>query len=1208
MRIRRLDIVGFKSFMDKTVIAFDEGVTGVVGPNGCGKSNVADSIRWVLGEQSARHLRGRSMEDVIFNGSESKPPLSMAEVMLTFTNDRPSELPPAYQGFGEITVGRRLFRSGESEYLVNGVQARLMDVNDIFFGSGVGRTAYSIIEQGRIGQIVSARPEDRRAIIEEAAGITKYKRRREAAERKLEATQANLLRVADIVQELGKQLESLNRQARKAEKYKALRGKIRELELRTAAARYLELTALRRAAEERHAALKAEDTELSARLAELDARLEADRARAEESEQRLGELGEKEHGLESQARVSEVSVDAAARELEQIAERTKAQAAEVEGLKGQAEALARERETLLKQRDDLQSLVSTDEGRLGEAETALRDAGREQGELQAEADRARAAAAAAASEATSHKSQLAHVERQRQDLKTRIERNRAEADELARRAGELDSARARHVESLGQTRQLKLHLDEQRGAQEELLERTRAEFIQNEAKLITLREELAEKRSRLQSLLEIVRNYEGYGRGVRSLMTRAGQGEGHDHGIFGLVADVVSAPADYENAVEAVLGERLQYVIVESHSQGVEAIDYLKTAAEGRASLIPMGRLRDANGAEIGPDGGVSAGTEPERAHPGIVARCLDVVQVDPSYEKVARFLLGDALIVRDLPSALEIWQQSGHPRTYVTLDGEVLDPYGVVTGGPLEGEGHGALQRRREVQELEETVRGFEAEFSLAQERHRTLQARLLQLEAALKNLDKDGREKELALLDQEKDLARVGEELVRVADRTAALEVERTNLEGSVAALGREEEEHRVAGATAEAEQARCEERARDAVARLELTKVRGDVLTAELMNLKVKVAADAERREGIGAALKRIDDARREVDERRGRLFAALSEANARAAELRGRVEGTRIDLGRLNEDLAAVRAELSSAREAHEKLVEGTRAREAEVRDLRARGEGVRETSSEAALTAREQALELAHLEDQTRERCQAELRWEVSRFHLERPPGEEERQELEELKAQAERMGAINLTAIEEYDDLKQRHEFLGAQRGDLERSVADLQSAIVKINRASRDRFQETFDRVNEKFQAVFPRLFNGGRAGLVLTTPEGGGEHGVEIFAQPPGKKLQSVNLLSGGEKALTAVSLIFAIFLIKPTPFCLLDEVDAPLDDANVGRYNDMVKEMSKNSQFIVITHNKRTMEMVDTLYGVTMQEPGVSRLVSVRLSERTREVAAA
>jgi chromosome segregation protein len=1202
MRIRRLDIVGFKSFMDKTVVAFDEGVTGVVGPNGCGKSNVADAIRWVLGEQSARQLRGRSMEDVIFNGSESKAPLSMAEVMLTFENDRPSELPPAYQGFGEITVGRRLFRTGESEYIVNGVQARLLDVNDIFFGSGIGRTAYSIIEQGRIGQIVSARPEDRRAVIEEAAGITKYKRRREAAERKLEATQQNLLRVADIVQELGKQLESLNRQARKAEKYKALKAQIRELELKVAAARYLELTATRRAAEERQAVLKAEEAELTARLAELDQALETDRTATAESEARLGEIGAREHELASQVRVSEVSLEAAGRELQQIADRTQAQAAEVEALKTQAEALAAEREALQRQREDLSSLVATDEGRLTEAETSLKEAAREQGNLSGETERARAAAAAARTEAAAHRSQLAQIEKQRADLQARMERSRSEVDELSRKSGELDRARSEHVEKLGKTRQLMLRLDEQRGAQEELLERTRAEFIQNEAKLITLREELAEKRSRLQSLLEIVRNYEGYGRGVRSLMTRVGgPTEAQGRGVFGLVADVVSAPAEFENAVEALLGERLQYVIVESHAQGMEAIDYLKSAAEGRASLIPMSRLRDLSAASEG---------MPLPTHPGVVKPLLEVVSYDPAYEKVVRFLLADALVVRDLPSALEIWQEGAGQtaRTLVTLDGEVLDRHGVVTGGPLEGEGHGALQRRREVQELEETVRAFEAEFQLANERHRTLQARLLQLEAALKTLDKDGRDKELSLLEQEKDLARVGEELNRVSARSAELTAEGQQMTEALAALQREEEEHRLSAAAAEAEQSRAEERAKESLEWMEAWKARGDVLNAELMSIKVKAAADAERRQGIGAAMQRAEDARREVEERRARLFAALSEANARAAELRGRLDGTRVDVGRITEELGQVRTQLAEARAAHEALAVATRARDAEARTLRGQTEGLREALAETSLTGREQALELSHLEEQTRERCQAELKWEVARFHMEAPPTEEEREQLEDLKASAERMGSINLTAIEEYDELAHRHEFMSAQKTDLERSMADLKSAIVKINRASRERFQETFDRVNEKFQAVFPRLFNGGRAGLVLTNTEGDGEHGVEIFAQPPGKKLQSVNLLSGGEKALTAVALIFAIFLIKPTPFCLLDEVDAPLDEANVGRYNDMVKEMSRNSQFIIITHNKRTMEMVDTLYGVTMEEPGVSKLISVRLSERTRESAAA
>jgi chromosome segregation protein len=856
-----------------------------------------------------------------------------------------------------------------------------------------------------------------------------------------------------------------------------------------------------------------------------------------------------------------------------------------------------ERDAILRQRDELASLSGSDEARLAELESALRDVATEQAALAGQAETARSQAGEAHGRAAARRSALAQVERQRTDLQARLARLRAEIDELSARGASLDGARSAHVEKLGKTRQLKLHLEEQRGAQEGLLDRTRSEFIQNEARLITLREELSDRRARLQSLQEVMRNYEGYGRGVRSLMTRARAADGAENGVMGLVADVMTVPAEYENAVEAVLGERLQFVIVESHSQGVEAIDFLKSAAEGRASLIPLLRLRD----------GETAAATPDRSHPGFVAGCLDVVRFDPAYERLARFLLGDAAIVRDLSSALEIWQSGGGAGTLVTLDGEVLDPHGVVTGGPLEGEGHGALQRRREVQELIDTVRSFEADFSMAQERHRALQSRLLQLEAALKTIDRDNRDKDLSLLTQEKDLARLGDELERVTGRVGQLEVERGSMEDALSGLSREEESHQVEAAAAEADRARHEERAREAAGRLDDRMKRAESLQAEVLAVKVKVASERERRDGIGESLRRVEEAQGAAEERRERLYGALSEGNARASDLRDRMEGARGDGSRLAEELVRVREVLLAERAAHQDAVAKARAADSEARELRKRAEAITQAAGDAALTAREQALELSHLEEQIRERCQADLRDELLRFHAERPPGETERRRLEDLKSQADRMGAINLTAIEEYDDLARRHAFLSEQKGDLESSLSDLQKAIGKINRASRERFRETFDRVNEKFQQVFPRLFNGGRAGLVLTEDGDEQQGGVEIFAQPPGKKLQNINLLSGGEKALTAVSLIFAIYLIKPSPFCLLDEVDAPLDDANVGRYNELVKEMAKASQFILITHNKRTMETVDTLYGVTMEEPGVSKLVSVRLSGSSRSAAA-
>ncbi|HYQ81610.1 MAG TPA: chromosome segregation protein SMC, partial [Anaeromyxobacteraceae bacterium] len=695
------------------------------------------------------------------------------------------------------------------------------------------------------------------------------------------------------------------------------------------ASRYLELSAQRRAAEERLAQARAEEAEVSARLAELEAQADRDRAGRDEGERQLQDLGAREHDLASRSRVAAVSAESAERELAETGERARSQAAEVEALKAQEEALAREGEGLLRQRHDLETLGGSDEARLSETSAALSELGAAEAGLLAEAEAARGGASEALSRAAERRTGLQEVERRRGEAAARLDRVRRELDDLSARSAALDGTRSAQVEKLGRTRQLRLHLEAERGAQEEILERTRSEFIQNEARLIQVREELSDRRARLESLREVLRNYEGHGRGVRSLMTRAGQGDpAGERGIFGLVADVVSAPPEYETAVEAVLGERLQYVIVESHARGVEAIDWLKSAAEGRASLIPLERLR---GGEASPD--------PDRGHPGFVATCLEVVRHDPAYERVVRFLLGDAVIVRDLRSALDLWQSDPVRRTLVTLDGEVLDPWGVVTGGPLEGEGHGALQRRREVQELEQTVRGFEAQFALAQDRHRTLQSRTAQLEAALRNLDKDGREKDQLLLDQEKDLARLGADLETVGARAAGLERERAELEEARESLSREEEAHRLEAAAAEAEQARQEERAREAGARLAELRRRGEGLQAELLNLKVKVAAEGERREAIGGALDRLEASRAEVVERRQRLYGSLSASNGRAAELGERLSALSAERAQLEAELGRAREALAAARAAHEALLSAGGAREAQARELRRRAEAL-----------------------------------------------------------------------------------------------------------------------------------------------------------------------------------------------------------------------------------------------------------------------------
>lgn len=1197
MRIKRLDICGFKSFMDKMTFQFDDRITGVVGPNGCGKSNVVDAIRWVMGEQSAKHLRGRAMEDVIFNGSENKPPLSMAEVTITFYNDNPSLLPAQYQGFPEISVTRRLFRNGESEYLINKTPCRLLDVTELFLGTGVGTKAYSIIEQGRIGLIVSAKPEDRRALIEEAAGITRYKARRKAAERKMEHTEQNLLRVTDIVNELGKRLESLNRQAKKAEKYRRLKGEMREIELHVASHKFLELNALMTQARAAMEGLSGEEKELAEKVLNAEAEIESLRAKLIEDERNLQSLNEQVHQLDNELKVGAANLEAWGREAEEQGRRhdeAKRELAELEAatanLGAEKEKLEADRAALLGGDRELDRLTRVQKEyealRLEEELTAHR------------LDEERSALVTALSRMAASKSHLENLVRQKADLEQRIQRVEAERDELQARAGELERLRKENMEKLGNSRQLKLDLEARRAGEEEALERSRREFMEHEAKLIALREELVDRRSRLNSLKEIEKNYEGYGRGVRAVMLKAGrtgssQGA-KDEGILGLVSDLVRAPEEIEQAIEAVLGERLQSIVVAGTKQALDAISFLKMAREGRGQFLPL-ELKVSESVPV--DGSIL----------GVVGCAADLVKYDEKYAQIVRHLLGNVVVVRDLDAAVA-YSRTGKPHTVVTLDGEVIEPSGALSGGAMEGPGVGALQKKREIGELAEQVASVESALQVEQEMHRRLAERIAQIEGSLKGLARDSHSEDLSVVEQEKDLHKISEDIAHVRERLEKLAVEEDGLKRALASVIAEESSSQGESAHAEGDREAREARVKELQETLTAVRARMSELASEQTTLRVKVASENERREGLERDLARIVNTIAELGERRSRLENTLAEATQRAAELKEKQDAAREAHEKLAERMAGIAAQQQSAREAYEATGKRVREAEDEIRANRKRLDELQGGLSSHAFKEKEYGLELQHLVDAIRDRHAVDLAQEISRFHEVPPPSEETEQKLIALREQVERMGEINLTAIEEYQEISQRHEFLTKQKEDLEDSLAQLRKAITKINRTSQERFRETFAIVNEKFQQIFPRLFNGGRAGLVLVEGDDKHEAGIEIMAQPPGKKLQSVNLLSGGEKALTAVSLIFAIFLIKPTPFCLLDEVDAPLDDANVDRYNDMVREMSEQSQFILITHNKKTMQIADTMYGVTMEEPGISKLVSVKLSERAQQAAPA
>jgi chromosome segregation protein len=1185
MRIKRLDITGFKSFMERTVFSFDDGITGVVGPNGCGKSNVVDAIRWSMGEQSAKNLRGRGMEDVIFNGSETHAPLSMAEVTLTFAVDEGDVLPDTLAGLPEVSVTRRLFRSGESEYQINKTTCRLLDITELFLGTGVGTRAYSIIEQGRVGQIVSARPEDRRTFIEEAAGITKYKARRRAAERKMEYTQQNLLRVNDIVTELGKRLDSLERQAKKAEKYKRLRAEMRDIELHASSHRWLELQANKTLLDAQLSNLSHDERETYEQVKGMDADIGARRAALDAEAEALEAASAEVYALESQVQLDAQNLQHWQEDLAATQQRVAATALELADVLARKADAEREKAEGEAELDRMGVASKEDEVSLAVRDEELRRTSTLLAEVTQRLESDRRELLDVAARVANHESRLASLQQRRAELEQRQARLGGELEVLRAEESQLESARREVLERVEQHRQVTLELTQRRGEEEASLARLREAFTENEVMVMALREELADKRSRLSSLEEIQRNYEGFDRGVRAVMLKAGS-EPRQLGVFGLVADVVTAPPELEKAVEAALGERLQHVVVESPERGYELVEYLKGLAEGRSTFVP-----------VPADG---AAPLPALEAADVLAMALTQVQVsDEVLRPLVAQLLSGVAIVADLDAARRL--SPLHPDyTFVTRDGEVVRPHGVVTGGVLEGPAVGALQKKREIAELQAEVTRVEERYNELITRHYELQKQMGHAEGVLKGLEKNRHQEELSLAGHEKDLHQAGSSLVKLRERIAGLAAEQDALGGNLSTVDFELESTRGELMHGQADRELRDDRVRLMQGELESLKARAEVLSAELTGLKVKVASVSERGE---AARQRVDTLAASVDEltgRAGRLAQAKEEGHAHAGALEARLAETEADRGGRQAQLAELKGALDGKRGEHQAAQGRVRDDEVALKTLREKVDALSHGLSAMTLKERELALELEHLAASVRERHQVTIDEAVHLYHHEPMLTADAQEKLKELRAQVERMGEVNVTAIEEHQELRDRHAFLSQQQGDLEGSLAQLKEAISKIDETSRLRFKETFDIVNEKFQQIFPRLFGGGRASLMLVQGAPGEEPGVEILAQPPGKKLQTVGLFSGGEKALTAVAMIFAIFLIKPTPFCLLDEVDAPLDEGNVGRYNDMVREMSKGSQFILITHNKRTMEVADTLYGVTMEEPGVSKLVTVKLHE--------
>ena len=1191
MKLKRLEIAGFKSFRDKVVLDFSPGISGIVGPNGCGKSNIADAIRWVMGEQRVKTLRGKKMDDVVFNGSEEAAPVGMAEVSMILAADE-NKFPGNYADSSEVTITRRIFREGESEYEINKVSCRLLDVREFFMGTGIGARTYSLVEQNSISTLVEAKPEDRRQFIEEAAGISKYKNRKEMALRKMEATQENILRVNDILREVKVQLNSLSRQAKRAEQYRALKQSLRDAELKIALQTLHELNTTRVSREEERKSLQDNMTRQRTALASLEAALEALKTDVMEHESLLSDLQEKHYATRNAISAREQAVDYARRKLADLSTRKAKDIEHAEALKTKV----RETENEISQ---LTSAVEEAETQLAElrretAETAgtLEELRRmDQANRQA-IDEKKSRYIDLAAEKARIKNGLAGLARMGEELAKRKELETREIDTNKKKAGELSETLARTTAGFADEQKKHAGLLQQREELSETVAEGRLELSRLEAVIADLRETFSGKSTRLASLREFAESYEGCDDGIKSLLTVGKKTEDSPSfpgSLLGLLADLIRVPKEYETAVESLLGEKLQYVVVKTQNDGVLAIDYLKGVSPGRGSFVPL---------EIRPDTGREA---PEAySHLSQAVPLIDKIVIREDCRPILAELLGNAVLIPSLKDGISLWQQNGFRGTFVTPEGDSVSPCGILSGGSAGGRERSLLGNRREIVELDEEIALLQSDLLKKQETHAQIRARIARTEEELRRLGSEIHLTELRINGLGKDRERYESELGHVEERLKALLFNLETIASDSVETGKKISLHE-AEMTALVQK---EELLKEALAaeqeRSDSVRDQREEYERRMTEKKVRLASLEGKFDADKQTLTRLansaGDRRREAESRLVDAIACEKEEQ----ELSVHIDAEKKALQELYAENETISVSLTEKRDAQQEKAALLRAREAEINEMKKILDGQMRAEAGLDVSLKETQMQIENLLLNMNEKHGVDLLPLLDAFEpLEEKEISEAASRLTKERLAIENFGEVNLLALSEHEELKNRHDFLTSQINDLNTSLETLTRTISRINTVTRQRFAETFDGINSCFQDVFSRLFPGGRAKLKMTDENNLLETGVDIEIRIPGKFTQNVTLLSGGEKSLSAIALIFSILLYRPVPFILLDEADAALDDTNISLFNRLVKDTAAHSQILMITHSKKSMEIADSLYGVTIRKKGVSTLVSVSLT---------
>lgn len=1255
MRLSRLHINGFKSFPDRAELSFDDGVTAIVGPNGCGKSNVVDAITWVLGEQSAKSLRGERMEDIIFNGSDARKPTASAEVRLRLANvtqvgmtvpvepgleiveDPDPAAAPASGENGQlplitrdVEIGRRLYRSGESEYLIDGEVCRLRDVHDLLMDSGLGVKAYAVIEQGKIGQILSSRPAERRSLIEEAAGVTKYKARRRSAELKLEAAEQNLTRVDDIIFEVEKQRGALKRQAAKARRYKRLREELRRWEQVQFAKKYDALSHDIASADAKLEEARVREAGASAHVAELETALETLRIQLTEAEKQATDTREQAHQRELGIGRYQQQIAFDKQQIEELGGRLEQLGLEATDLDAR---LAPAREAIALQREAIARATATlteAQGRVAACEEDYQRALTAVQGVEHDADRTRAAVMASATTLSALRQARDNAAAARDRVAQERSRFEIELRDLQQESDNAVASREEASVALERARMAVADAITARTTAEAVLVAARSERDRLSRQLSQTHRDLAGLEARVRSLEDIEKQRSTFGDAARFLLAEAPETVGQ-HGAF---ADYIQVERSFERAVDALLGDLLQHVVVDRAEQVTQALAKLNERQAGRCGFLVLDETR-------------ASAPRPAFAVPAGARALRDVVRASGPYADLIARALPDAVVADTFEEARALASQLGVP--VATLQGEVFHGAGLVEGG-VSGGTHGILETRAEAQTLRAQVAETE------QMAHR-LANDVTSIDLEIMNGESDVAAKQAAQHDHEKAIVgfqaqvnRASDEVTRVARRIEVVSTERRRSEEEELAAERRRDEALLAITSHETGQVEAEQSLGSVLAKLQTTRGEAETQMRRVSDARAEKMAISERVASLEAEGRRLEESLADVESRLASRRQEMTRAEARREQLGESVVETE---KKLDEDVRALnelRESLRGLDDSANALRTQFGARETEIRSARHALEAVRAAVMQSEVARATAQADLTHLAATCLEVVNAtldEVVAEVARMEAAgelAAPGsrlaaasaidaddEEGAQEsaqvgahegaqegaqegalegaqpkelspeevITSLRQKIERLGPVNMMAIDQFDELETRHTFLTTQRKDLLDSIAQTAEAIKRIDVITRERFAEAFATINTNFEGTFTTLFGGGRAGLILIDNENQLESGIDIIAQPPGKRLQNVQLLSGGEKAMTAMALMFAIFKFRPSPFCLLDEIDAPLDDANIGRFVEMLQGMQSHTQFILITHNRKTMEIADRLYGVTMEEPGVSKLISVQMN---------